>query len=54
MVTFRSDGSVESVSVTGNAAGKPAEACIRAALMKAHVAPFAQPSFSAPATVRPN
>ena len=35
-------------------AGKPAEDCIRAALLKARVAPFAQPSFSAPTTIRPN
>jgi hypothetical protein len=53
MVTFGSDGTVQSVSVTGGAAGKPAEACIKAALMKAHVPPFAQPTFTAPATVRP-
>jgi hypothetical protein len=53
-VTFGSDGSVKSVSVTGGAQGKPAEACIRAALMKAHVAPFASPTFTAPATIRPN
>ncbi|HEY8087521.1 MAG TPA: hypothetical protein VIF09_06750 [Polyangiaceae bacterium] len=53
-VTFRSDGTVGSVSISGGAAGKPAEACIRAALMNARVAPFAQPTFTAPATVRPN
>jgi hypothetical protein len=54
MVTFQSDGSVQSVSVSGGAAGKPAEACIRAALMKARVPPFANPTFSAPATIRGN
>jgi hypothetical protein len=53
-VTFQSDGSVQSVSVSGGAAGKPAEGCIRAALMKARVQPFAIPTFSAPATIRPN
>jgi hypothetical protein len=53
-VTFRSDGSVESVSVSGGAAGKAAEGCIRAALSKARVAPFVQPTFTVPATVRPN
>ncbi len=53
-VTFKSDGTVENVSLTGGAAGKPAEACIRAALMKAQVPPFSQPIFTAPATVRPN
>jgi hypothetical protein len=54
MVTFQSDGSVQSVSVSGGAAGKPAETCIRAALMKARVPPFASPTFSAPATIRGN
>jgi Meckel syndrome type 1 protein len=53
-VTFRSDGSVESVSVSGGAAGKAAEGCIRGALGKARVPPFVQPSFTAPATIRPN
>jgi hypothetical protein len=53
-VTFQSDGSVQSVSVSGGAAGKPAEACIRSALMRARVAPFASPTFTAPATIRPN
>jgi hypothetical protein len=53
-VTFKSDGSVEGVSISGGALGKPAEACIRAALMRAHVPPFAQPIFTAPATVRPD
>jgi hypothetical protein len=53
-VTFRSDGSVSDVSVSGSAAGTPAEGCIRAALAKAQVPPFAEPSFAAPVTVRPN
>jgi hypothetical protein len=53
-ITFKSDGSVQSVGVSGGAAGKPAEGCIRAALSKARVAPFAQPTFTATATVRPN
>lgn len=51
-VTFQSDGTVQSVSVTGGAAGKPAEACIRSALMRAKVPPFAVPTFTAPATIR--
>jgi hypothetical protein len=54
MVTFQSDGSVQNVTISGGAAGKPAEACIRAALMKARVPPFASPTFSAPATIRGN
>jgi hypothetical protein len=53
-ITFGSDGSVVSVGVSGGAAGKPAEECIRAALMKARVAPFAQPTFTGSATVRPD
>ncbi|MGD0524377.1 MAG: hypothetical protein ABSE49_04505 [Polyangiaceae bacterium] len=53
-ITFKSDGSVQSVGVTGGAAGKPAEACIRGALSKARITPFAQPTFTATATVRPN
>jgi hypothetical protein len=53
-ITFKSDGSVQSVGVSGGAAGKPAEACIRSALSKARIAPFAQPTFTATATVRPN
>jgi len=53
-VTFQSDGTVQSVSVTGGAAGKPAEACIRSALMRAKVPPFAMPTFTAPTTIRAN
>jgi hypothetical protein len=53
-VSFNSDGTVGGVSVSGWAAGKPAEACIRAALGKARVPPFAQPTFTAPATIRSN
>ena len=53
-VTFQSDGSVQSVSVSGGAAGKPVEGCIRAALMKARVQPFAQATYSASTTIRAN
>lgn len=53
-ITFGSAGAVSSVAVTGSAAGKPAEACIKAALGKAKVPPFAQPSYTAKVTVRPN
>lgn len=52
-VVFKSDGSVQAVSVTGFAAGKPAEACIKAALGKAKVSPFAEATYSFPVTVRP-
>jgi hypothetical protein len=54
MITFGANGSVQSVTVSGAAAGKPAEACIRNALSKAKVPPFAQPTYSASVTVRPN
>ena len=53
-VTFQSDGSVQKVGVSGGASGTAAEGCIRSALMKAHVPPFAQPTFSSPVTIRPN
>jgi hypothetical protein len=52
-VTFGSNGRVQSVGVSGPAAGTPAESCIRAALSKARVQPFARPSFSVGVTVRP-
>jgi hypothetical protein len=53
-ITFKSDGGVQSVGVSGGASGKPAEGCIRGALMKAHVPPFANPTFTWSATIRPN
>jgi hypothetical protein len=54
-IEFQSNGTVKAVNVTGFAAGKPAEACIKAALSKAKLAPFAEPSYTAPTiTVRPN
>lgn len=51
-ITFGSTGAVQSVSVSGGAAGKPAEGCIKAALSAAKVAPFAESSYSANVTVR--
>ncbi len=53
-VTFQSDGTVKSVSVSGFAAGKPAEACIKSALSKATVAPFAEATYPVPVTIRSN
>jgi hypothetical protein len=53
-ITFDSSGSVSSVSVSGSAAGRPAEGCIKAALARAKVPAFAQPSYSQKFTVRPN
>jgi hypothetical protein len=52
-ITFRSDGSVQSVGVTGDAAGQPAEGCIRSRLMAARVPPFTSPTFTWTVTVRP-
>jgi hypothetical protein len=52
-VTFGADGHVKSVSVTGPAAGTPAEGCVRSALMGARVPPFSEPEYSASFTVRP-
>ncbi len=51
-IVFASDGTVQSVAVTGAAAGKPTEACIKSALMKAKLPPFAEPSYTAPITIR--
>ncbi len=52
VITFTSTGTVQSVSVSGGAAGKPAEGCIKAALGKAKVAPFAEATYTAPITIR--
>lgn len=52
-LTFGSSGEVTSVSVSGGAEGTPAAACIKGALGKARVQPFAAPSFSLGVTVRP-
>ncbi len=53
-VTFQSDGTVKSVSVSGFAAGKPQEACIKGALSKARVDPFAEATYPVPVTIRSN
>jgi hypothetical protein len=53
-ITFRSDGSVAAVAISGWAAGKPVEACIRRALSGARVPPFRQATYAVPATVRGN
>jgi hypothetical protein len=53
-ITFRSDGSVESVAISGWAAGRPVEACIRRALSGARVPPFRQATYAVPATIRGN
>jgi len=53
-IVFSSAGTVQSVNISGGAAGKPAEACIKGALMKAKVQPFAEPTYTANITVRHN
>src|SRR5215831_18092062 len=52
-LVFGSSGEVTSVSVSGPAEGTPAASCIKAALGKARVQPFAAPTFSLGVTVRP-
>jgi len=54
VVVFSSDGRVQSVSVSGPAAGQSSGACIQAQLSRARVQPFAASSFSVSATVRPD
>jgi hypothetical protein len=53
-IVFTSQGTVQSVSVHGGATGKPSEGCIKAALTKAKVPPFAEATYTANVTVRPN
>jgi hypothetical protein len=53
-VSFGSSGAVSSVIVSGSASGKAAEGCIKAALGRAKVPAFAQPSYTQKFTVRPN
>ena len=53
-VVFGSAGTVQSVAVSGNAAGKPAEACIKSALSGAKLnTPFAEPTYTTTVTIRP-
>lgn len=51
-IVFSSGGAVQQVRVSGHAAGKPAEACIKAALGKAKLTPFAEPTYTANITIR--
>jgi hypothetical protein len=53
LVTFQSDGSVKSVVISGFAAGKPQEACIKSAMARAKVDPFTDPTYGLPVTIRP-
>ncbi|HKQ69092.1 MAG TPA: hypothetical protein VJT73_07125 [Polyangiaceae bacterium] len=52
-LVFGSSGKVQSVSVTGPAAGSAAESCIRSALTKASVGAFRRPTFSVSTTISP-
>lgn len=52
-VTFASNGTVKSVSVTGWAASHGATGCVKGALSAAKVAPFSKPSFTVGVTIRP-
>jgi hypothetical protein len=53
IVVFASTGNVQSVSVTGPAAGTKAEGCIRSAFARVSVGPFRRATFSVPTTVSP-
>ena len=53
-ITFASNGTVSSVTVSGAASGKSAEVCIKNALKKARVGPFKKPYFNVTMTVRPD
>ncbi|MBX3224855.1 MAG: hypothetical protein KF795_30345 [Labilithrix sp.] len=50
LVVFKSDGTVARVELRGS---KPEDECVRSALSKAKVAPFADDTFSTRVTVRP-
>lgn len=52
-IVFGSSGAVQSVSVGGWAAGKPAAGCIQGAVSGARVEPFTKPSFPVTMTIRP-
>lgn len=52
-ITFGSNGKVQSVAISGPAAGTAAESCIRSALSGARVAPFAKPTFTVRVPIRP-
>lgn len=52
-ITFGSNGRVKNVTISGPAAGTPAESCLRSQLSSARVPPFSEKSFSFSLTVRP-
>jgi len=53
LVTFQSDGSVKGVSVSGWAAGRPEEGCVKTALSKLSVGPFSDATYSVPVSINP-
>jgi hypothetical protein len=52
-IIFASTGKVQSVSVSGPAAGTAAEACIKSVLSKANVGPFQRSTFPVSTTITP-
>lgn len=52
-ITFSSSGAVQSVAVSGWAAGKGAAGCIKSALQGANVGPFSDASYTVGITIRP-
>lgn len=52
-IVFGSGGTVQSVSVSGWAAGKAAEGCIKSAVKGVTVSPFSKPSYPLPVVLRP-
>jgi hypothetical protein len=52
-IVFASAGNVQSVTVTGPAAGTPAEACIKTAMSKTVVGAFKHATFSVSTTISP-
>ncbi len=52
-IIFGSSGKVQSVQISGPAAGTAAESCVRNALSGARVAPFAKPTFTVRVPIRP-
>ena len=53
-ISFGPDGAVQKVDLTGPAAASPKQApCVKGALGRAHVPPFAQSSYTASVVVRP-
>ena len=53
LVTFQSNGTVQSVGVSGFGAGKPQEQCVKGMFGKARVDPFSDPTYAIPITIQP-